>query len=235
LLNSSPPRQLRRQQPVRRPRRRSARQVHSRAPSRIPKRTRLILAGAGFAVVLLLWAILSRALAPAGNTAQTRFDAIIILGAGLDRDRNPEPALLSRITEGVREYERGIAPRMIVSGGEQHGFIQANVMARVAQAQGVPASAIVVEPNAGNTIQNACFSARIMKQHGWNSAEVVTSPSHLARAAIIFSHLPIAWRMQSAPSLAETTTASAWAGSANEDLHMAYYLLYSRWADRCSP
>jgi uncharacterized SAM-binding protein YcdF (DUF218 family) len=198
-------------------------------------RTRLILGASSLAVVILLWAVLARALAPTGNTAQTRFDTIIILGAGLDRDGNPDPVLLSRITAGVREYERGIAPRILVSGGEQHGHIQASVMARVAQAQGVPASAILVEPNAENTIQNACFSARIMKQHGWNSAEVVTSTSHLARAAIIFSHLPIAWRMQTAPSLAETSTASAWAASADEDLHLVYYLIYSRWADRCSP
>jgi uncharacterized SAM-binding protein YcdF (DUF218 family) len=234
-LYSSPPRQLRRQQPARRPKRRSARQVHSRAPRRISTRTRLVFAGTGFVVLVFLWGVLARALAPTGNTAQTRFDAIIILGAGLDRDGNPDPALLSRITEGVREYERAIAPRLIVTGGEQHGFIQANVMARVAQAQGVPASAILVEPRAENTIQNACFSARIMKQHGWNSAEVVTSASHLPRAGILFSHLPIAWRMRTAPSLAETTAISAWIASADEDLHMVYYLLYSRWADRCSP
>jgi hypothetical protein len=108
-------------------------------------------------------------------------------------------------------------------------------MARVALAQGVPASAIVVEPNAENTIQNACFSARMMKQRGWKSAAVVTSSSHLSRAAVIFSRSPIAWRMQTAPSLAQTSAASAWAASAGEDLHMVYYLLYSQWADRCSP
>ena len=198
-------------------------------------RTRVILGISGLAVVILLWAILARAFAPSGNTAQSRFDVIIILGGGIDSDGNPEPVLQSRITEGVREYERGVAPRIIVTGGEQKGYIQANVMARVAQAQGVPASAIVVEPKAENTIQNACFSARIMKQHGWNSAEVVTSAPHVARAGIIFSRAPIAWRMRSAPSLARTSAASAWADSVDEDLHMAYYLLFSQWADRCSP
>ena len=64
-------------------------------------------------------------------------------------------------------------------------------MARTAEAQGVPESAIFVEPSARDTIQNACFAARIMKAHGWTSAEVVSSPSHLPRAALIFSRLPI--------------------------------------------
>jgi hypothetical protein len=64
---------------------------------------------------------------------------------------------------------------------------------------------------------------------------VVTSASHLPRAAVIFSRSPIAWRMQTAPSLAQSTAAWSWLDAADEDLHMAYYLLYSQWADRCSP
>ena len=74
-------------------------------------------------------------------------------------------------------------------------------MARTAEAQGVPESAIFVEPSARDTIQNACFATRIMEAHGWTSAEVVSSPSHLPRAAQIFSRLPIERRTHAAPSL----------------------------------
>jgi hypothetical protein len=56
-------------------------------------------------------------------------------------------------------------------------------MARTAHAQGIPESAIFVEPQAMDTIQNACYSARIMKAHGWRSAEVVSEAAHLPRAA----------------------------------------------------
>lgn len=184
---------------------------------------------------MLLWAILARILAPTGNTSTTRFDAIIILGASIDSDGNPTPVLLSRITEGVREYERGMAPHVIVSGGEQKGRIQAEIMARLVQAQGVPASAIVLEPKAENTIENACYSARIIKQHGWKSAEVVTSASHLPRTGMIFSRVPIDWRGHPAPSLAEPAQDPSFAASALEVLHTSYYLLYSQWAERCSP
>ena len=183
----------------------------------------------------MLWAVLARSFAPSGNTAQTRFDAIIILGASIDSDGNPSPTLLSRMTEGVREYERGVAPRILVTGGMQNGHIQADIMAHIAEAQGVPASAILIEGKAENTIQNACFSARILGEHGWGAAEVVTSPSHLPRAGMIFSRVPIHWRMHGAPSLAQHSTMSSWASSADEVLHSVYYLVYSRWAAGCSP
>jgi len=199
-------------------------------------RTRLILAGAALAGASLVWAMAARFFAPAGNTSASRFDAIIVLGAHTDRDGNPTPALLARITEAVHEYERGVAPRLIVTGGpDRGGNVQASVMARVAQAQGVPAAAIFVEPNAENTIENACFSARIMKEHGWKSAEVVTSANHLPRAGLIFSRLPIAWRGHAAPSLSEPSSGASWSASLMEVLHTGYYLLFSQWADRCSP
>jgi hypothetical protein len=33
-----------------------------------------------------------------------------------------------------------------------------------------------------------------MQAHGWNSAEVVSSPSHLALSSLIFSRFPIRYR-----------------------------------------
>jgi uncharacterized SAM-binding protein YcdF (DUF218 family) len=202
---------------------------------RLRLRTKLIVAAGAGVLLLLVWSIAARMFAPAGNTSASRLDDIIILGASIDRDGNPGPVLLSRISEGVHEYERGIAPRIIVTGGEQHGHIQAQVMARLVEAQGVPSSAVFIEPNAENTIENACYTARIMKQHGWHSAEVVTSASHLPRASLIFSRVPIAWRGHAANSLSEPSTFTSWIASFDEVFHTGYYLLYSQWADRCSP
>jgi uncharacterized SAM-binding protein YcdF (DUF218 family) len=203
--------------------------------TRLSLRTRIILAAGGIGMLLLLWAILARTLAPAGNTDAARFDAIIILGSKIDREGNPSPNMLSRVTEGVREYERGVAPRILVTGGKDYGHTEAEVMTRIAKAQGVPESSIVAEPRADNTIENACYSARIMKERGWKSAEVVTSQSHLPRAGIIFSRVPIEWRSHAAPSLSEPTPFTMWSNSASEVLHTGYYLIFSQWADRCSP
>jgi uncharacterized SAM-binding protein YcdF (DUF218 family) len=233
----APPKSLRRQAPSRR-RRPSAGQLRRAPFRRISSRARLILTAFGIVFVCILWAAVARAWAPTGNTFAPRFDAIIVLGAGVDSDGNPSPTLLARVTEAVHEYERGVAPRLIFTGGSafgDHGYIEAAVMSRIAQSEGVPPSSLIAEPHARNTIQNACFSVRIMQQHGWHSAEVVTSPGHLPRAGIIFSATPIHWQAHAAPPLAPQSAFAARAASADEVLHTAYYLVFSRWAQSCSP
>ena len=192
----------------------------------------LVVTAAG----LFCWAFIARQVAPASNTNQTRFDAIIVLGYKADSDGNPTPRMLARISEGVREYERGIAPRLIVTGGAVHNpFVEAQVMARTAEAEGIPASAIVLEPQAKDTIQNACFAVRIMKQHGWRSAEIVSSSSHLPRAAMIFDQQPIVWRTHAAPGVEPESAIDATAATLIEALKTVRYLSYASWADRCQP
>lgn len=185
---------------------------------------------------VVVWAVIARQFAPAANTGLSRFDAIIVLGYPADDDGNPTPQQLARVTEAVHEYERGVAPRLILSGAAAHNhFVEAEIMARTAEAQGIPRSAIFVEPQAEDTIQNACYAARIMKQHDWHSAEVVSSASHLPRAGLIFSHLPIEWRTHAAPSLEPASGAGYVAAEALETVKTARYLLYTSWAERCEP
>ena len=190
---------------------------------------------------LFLWALLARRFAPIGNTNRQSFDAIIVLGTPADSDGNPTPELLDRITEGVHEYERGIAPRIIVTGAAAHNqFVEADVMARVAESQGVPAAVILEEPRALDTIQNACYSARILADHGWYSAEVVSSATHLPRSGLIFSHLPenktksFAWRAHPVPI---NLTPDYYSSAADlvEILKTARYLVWSRWIETCAP
>ena len=197
----------------------------------MPGRYRRAPAEAAWALQL---AFLARVFAPSGNSAATRFDALIVLGTPADSDGNPTPAMLARVSEGVREYERGVAPRMILTGGlDGRPFVEANVMARVAQAQGVPASAIVLEPDANDTIHNACYAARIMKAHGWRSAEVVANSIQLPRAAIIFSRLSIDWHTHAAPPIEPQSTTNIVAASAMEVLKTVRYLFYGNWAESC--
>jgi uncharacterized SAM-binding protein YcdF (DUF218 family) len=170
------------------------------------------------------------------NTSRQTFDAIIVLGTPSDDDGNPTPAMLDRVSEGVREYRRGVAPRLILTGAAAHNrFVEAQVMARVAKAQGVPGSQIFEEPQAHDTIQNACYSARILSAHGWHSAEVVSSASHLPRASMIFSHLPgniWQWRMHPTPG-GITSASYDRAAVTAEILKTARYLVWTRWLERC--
>jgi uncharacterized SAM-binding protein YcdF (DUF218 family) len=199
-------------------------------------RGRVVLAAGAVVVALVGWAVLARQFAPTSNTGLSRFDAIIVLGTRADSDGNPTPDQLARVTEGVREYERDVAPRLIMTGGAAHNrFVEAQVMARTAEAQGIPASAIFVEPKARDTIQNACYAVRIMKEHGWSSAEVVSSAGHLPRAALIFNRLPLRWRTHAAPPLAPDSGFYSGAASVVETLKTLRYLTYSNWAEDCEP
>jgi uncharacterized SAM-binding protein YcdF (DUF218 family) len=219
--------------------RKAPRQPRRPTPSRKRRwgwRGKLILSGFLLIAALLACGVVARMLAPSSNTAQPRFDAIIVLGNPADNDGNPTPEQLAPVTEGVHEYERGVAPRLILTGGAaRNQFVEARVMARTAEAQGIPAAAIFIEPEARDTLQNACYSARIMKAHGWRSAEVVSRASRLPRAAMIFGELPLEWRMHAAPPLEPESAAYQWAASAVEDVKAVRYLIWARWTERCEP
>jgi uncharacterized SAM-binding protein YcdF (DUF218 family) len=185
-------------------------------------------------VGVFAWAAVARALAPAANTSQGQFDVLIVLGYPADDDGNPSPTEQARVAEAVHEYERGAAQRMIITGGAvDNQYVEAEVMARTAKARGIPAGAIVEETQARNTIENACDSMRIMRSHGWQSAEVVTSPSHAPRAAMIFGRLPLKWRMQAAPPLEPESGWTSLELTAAEVLKTVHYLVLSRQTEPC--
>ncbi len=186
-------------------------------------------------VGLIAWAAIARALAPKENTTQEQFDALMVLGSPADSDGNPTPTELERVTEAVDEYERGVAPRMIITGGPaKNRFVEAEVMARVAEAQGIPAGAILEERTARNTMENTCDSLRIMRSYGWESAEVISSASHLPRAGLILSRLPLKWRTHAAPGLEPEGPWRQGATTAMEIVKTVRYLVWARQMDGCS-
>ncbi len=183
---------------------------------------------------LWVWAWAARRLAPEGNTDQARFDAIVVLGNPADGDGNPAPTQLARVTEAVHEYERGAAAHVIFTGGAvQNRFVEAQVMARTAESMGVPESAVVVEPQARNTIENACYSVKLMRARGWESAEVVSSPWHLKRAGLIFSRLPVKWRAHGAPELEPKSWVDEDESGFMETLKTVRYLVWGRPIEQC--
>jgi uncharacterized SAM-binding protein YcdF (DUF218 family) len=132
---------------------------------------------------------------PTSNTRLKHFDTLIVLGQPPKPDGTLAPELRERVLEGVREYKAGVAGHVIMTGGPTHNnLVEAHAMKVFAVAQGVPAEAIVEEGQAMNTIQNISFSDKLMEEQGWKSAEVVSSPSHLPRTALILEHYHFAWR-----------------------------------------
>ena len=186
--------------------------------------------------MLLACGAIVRHLAPSSNTTLQRFDAIIVLSAPTDDDGNPTPEEQARVTEAVHEYERGVAPRILITGGAViNRFVESEAMARSARAMGMPASAVLVEPIATDTIQNARLSVRMMQEHGWQSAEIITTSHHLPRAGLLFNRLPILWKTHPAPQLEPESVYHAAKWEFLETLKTVRFLVWKSWAEPYLP
>jgi uncharacterized SAM-binding protein YcdF (DUF218 family) len=155
-----------------------------------------LLAGLGLLILLFLPVLVATYVTvPTQNCNLSRFDTIVVLGTPTLEDGQPSPEERERVNEAVREFKAGRAEHIIFSGGAtMKQFVEGQSMATLAETQGVPSSAIVLEDKARNTIQNIYFSNQIMQQKGWASAEVVSSPSHLPRTALILERYHFQWK-----------------------------------------
>jgi len=95
-------------------------------------------------------------------------------------------ASIERTLAAVRLYHQGLASRLLFSGGPCCGESASALMAQLAQDLGVPQSAILLEEHFTCTHDSALYSARLLRQQGVESAMLVTSPLHLARAQRAF-------------------------------------------------
>ncbi|MFO1085023.1 MAG: YdcF family protein [Reyranellaceae bacterium] len=120
------------------------------------------------------------------------YDAIVVLGGGINPAAPPhtlEPDLgdgADRMWYAAQLFHRGVAPRIIVSGG---GFLagnnggpattEAEAMRRFLNDLGVPDRAIVSEDRSLNTIQNIERVREMVKD---KRVALVTSAFHMRRA-----------------------------------------------------
>ncbi len=120
-------------------------------------------------------------------------DAIIVLGAAA-YDAKPSPVFEERIRHGIDLYKRGLAPRLIFTGG--YGgvgarFSESQVARRYALRQGVPDKAILIESLSRNTHDNLRQASLLMQQHNLHNVIIVSDPLHMARALRISRGLGI--------------------------------------------
>ena len=119
-------------------------------------------------------------------------DAIVLLSSGqIDADwLTPDAA--QRVLAALRLYREGYA-RAIVSSGSQHGegLRQAELQAAWLERAGVPSQAIVVENGSTRTYESGIAVKRIMAEHGWKSAVMVTSQMDVPRVRLVFRKLGV--------------------------------------------
>ncbi len=127
----------------------------------------------------------------AGQAPACCYEAIVVLGGGVSPAVPPEvpdPNLTDaadRVWYAARLYHRGLAPRIIVSGGSlldrppDLAITEAEGMRRFLVDLGVPTSAIVSEGESRNTRENVRNVRRMM---GDARVALVTSAVHMPRA-----------------------------------------------------
>ncbi|HZP95201.1 MAG TPA: YdcF family protein [Candidatus Limnocylindria bacterium] len=94
-----------------------------------------------------------------------------------------------RTETAVRLWQQGYAPLLLFSGAslDPNSVSSAELMKRDAMKLGVPERAILIEPDATTTEENARLVAQVMSARGLRTAILVTSPYHQRRAALLFS------------------------------------------------
>jgi uncharacterized SAM-binding protein YcdF (DUF218 family) len=115
------------------------------------------------------------------------YDAAIVLGARIQDDGTPSPALSRRVGHAVDLLRSGAVRALLMTGGATTSPIpEAHVMRDLALAAGARADAVHMETRALNTIENALFTAPIAQGHGWRRLLVVTDTFHVPRAWYVF-------------------------------------------------
>src|SRR5258708_37858102 len=120
-----------------------------------------------------------------GRPPPLRADAIVVRGCALHAGA-PSPALSRRVECGAALLARGVAPLLVLSGGGRSGRPEAEAMAALAAALGVPPARMLLEPRSRDTIGNAFNSAALLGARGLASVVLVSDAYHLARARILF-------------------------------------------------
>ncbi|MGK7901256.1 MAG: YdcF family protein [Hormoscilla sp.] len=123
-------------------------------------------------------------------------DAIVVLGGGIKEWKEPRPwPDLSeggdRIVYGAQLYNQYKGSILILSGGridwqKGTGPSESKDMAEIAEYLGVPRAAIIQDPNALNTHENAVNVRKIMADRGIERVLLVTSAMHMPRAFLTF-------------------------------------------------
>jgi len=124
-----------------------------------------------------------------GRTDQAaKADVIVVLGGGVLANGNASPSTTRRVKHAVALYERGLAPLILCTGGytERGPTSEAQACANLAEQEGVPATAILLEEHSSSTEENAIETQKVMAANHLNTALIVSDDFHLLRARLIF-------------------------------------------------
>lgn len=116
--------------------------------------------------------------------------AIVVLGAAQYVGR-PSPVLRARLDHAIALWRRGLAPRIIFTGGfgDRDTTSEAAVSQRYAVARGVPPSNILIENSGRSTAESMQNVASLMATDPTRTVILVSDPFHMLRLSIIARRL----------------------------------------------
>lgn len=132
---------------------------------------------------------------PPAQIEESGADVIVLLGGGAISqvpDVDGVGALCAspanRLLAAVR-LQKILNVPILVSGGQVYSDsgAEAEIAARVLKSLGVPENKIITETKSINTTQNARYSAKILRDNGFEKPVLVTSAFHMHRAMLNFN------------------------------------------------
>jgi uncharacterized SAM-binding protein YcdF (DUF218 family) len=137
----------------------------------------VVVAWIASAIAVMIWGARDKARAS---------DAIVVLGAAQYVGR-PSPVLRARLDHALDLWQRGLAPRLIFTGGTGAGDTtsEAAVSRLYALRRGVPDTAILMENEGKTTRESLAAVATIMRARQMRTAILVSDPFHMLRLRIL--------------------------------------------------
>lgn len=138
-------------------------------------------------VLVAGWALCLASIHLWGRRSETpKSDAIVVLGAA-QYDGRPSPVLKARLDHAISLYERGVAPVIIMTGGQAPGdtVSEAVVSRRYAVRRGVPVAAILTERGGMTTVESMKAVERLMRSREMDTAVLVSDPFHMLRLKLL--------------------------------------------------
>jgi uncharacterized SAM-binding protein YcdF (DUF218 family) len=157
-------------------------------------------------------------------------DAIVVLGAAQYWGR-PSPVLRARLDHAVGLWRRGLAPRVVLTGGVGVGDTtsEAAVSRKYVLGEGIPDSAILLETTGRTTRESLRSVANLLRSRDQRSVILVSDPFHMLRLDILarrFGLVPYTSPTRTSPISANA--GETWRYYLTESLKIPFVLIMER-------
>jgi uncharacterized SAM-binding protein YcdF (DUF218 family) len=194
---------------------------------------RSVLRLGGYTVVVLvaLWLLALGAVIAWGSRDRAKAsDAIVVLGAAQYWGK-PSPVLRARLDHAIGLWRRGMAPRVVLTGGVGVGDTtsEAAVSRKYVIGEGVPDSAILLETTGRTTRESLRSVAAMLQRTDHHRVILVSDPFHMLRLDILarrFGLVPYTSPTRTSPISANT--GETWRYYINESLKIPFVLIMER-------